>query len=135
VSAPRFDRDAERSVVGAVVSAASYSVEGGWRILDRARGAGVRSDSFYSFSLGAIWAQLESLREADVALDPITVGAEIERHAEERVGPIGELLDFDVSTIRARLHELAHEVTSFGSIEHWAQIVVREAERRTREAA
>ena len=135
MSAVRFDRDAERNVIGGILSAAAYGPDAGRRIFDRARAAGVTAESFYSHSLGAIWTELERLREAEIALDAVTVSAQIERRAEERMGVIGELLAFDVADLRARLHELAHEVTAFSNVEHHAAIVVREAERRSWEAA
>jgi hypothetical protein len=131
----RFDRDAERTVVGAVLLAGSLGPETGWAIFDRAAAVGVVADAFYSYSLGALWSELARLREARVSLDALTVSAQIEREAEERVGPLGELLIFDAADLRGRLHELAHEVTAFSNVEHHGRIVVREAERRAGEAA
>jgi hypothetical protein len=54
---------------------------------------------------------------------------------EQRIGALGELISVDVAALRAHLIELAHEPTSFSNIEFRAQVVIRNAQRRTREAA
>jgi hypothetical protein len=70
VTVAAFDRTIERSCIGAVLSAGSYSARGGWKILDRAKLAGLTVECFYVRSLGILWAELERLRAADVPLDP-----------------------------------------------------------------
>lgn len=132
---PRHDDAAERAILGAVLSAGALGPEPGWNILDRARAIGLTAEAFYSRSLAAIWSELEALRDDQIALDALTVSSEIERRAEERVGALGEFIGFDIAFLRSRLHALATEAVAFGNVEHWARIVVREWERRTREAA
>jgi hypothetical protein len=117
------------------LSAGSYGLGLGWAVLDRAWEAGLEPEHFFLATHAALWGLLVQLRNDEIALDPVTVSRELERLAEERIGPLGELLQFDVAALRGRLHELAHEVTCFSSVEHRAAIILRDAERRAREFA
>jgi replicative DNA helicase len=59
VSVPPYDRDAELSVLGCILSAGSYSPKAGQRILERVRATGIAAHSFWFPSHAALYAILE----------------------------------------------------------------------------
>jgi replicative DNA helicase len=109
--------EAEESVLGAILSAASYDVGAGHRLLDRVTAVGLVSADFWRPSCGVLFQQLVAMRAVDLPLDPVSVSYELERSgADER--------------LVASLHRLAHEVVSFTPAPRWAAIIHAEARKR-----
>ena len=108
---------AEFGVLGAVLSAASYDLEAGFRVVDRVVATGLDPIDFYYPANGILFGVLVDRREHGRPVDPVSVASELEqRDAEPHV--------------LGRLHRLAYEVTNFSSAAHWAEIVVVAARRR-----
>ena len=109
--------EAEESVLAAILSAASYDVGAGHRLLDRVTAVGLLAPDFWRPSCGVIFQQLVAMRTVDLPLDPVSVSYELERSgADER--------------LLASLHRLAHEVVAFTPAPRWAAIVHAEARKR-----
>jgi replicative DNA helicase len=105
-----FDEAAERSVLGAILSAACVDRDAGWRIVDRALATGLLPEHFFLASHGEMFATLVRMRHGRVPVDPISVAHEL--------GVCGA----DALT-RGRLWTLAHEVVATNTVERHAQIV------------
>ena len=119
---PRTEAElvAERSVIGAILSAGSFDVNAGHRTLDRIIATGLDPNDFYLASLGQLYAALVDLHHRGHPLDPVSVAYEL-----EQAGTVPEVL--------GRLQALAHEVTAITPCARWAAIV-SEAGRRRRAA-
>lgn len=127
--------DAERDVLGAILSGGSYGVGG--KILDRALAEGLRPYDFYRPTNGLLFALLIDLDGRGIPLDPVSVAAELEARGREQLGALAGL-DFvyvDLGLARARLESLAHEATGFSNVEHHARLVREAADRRRAAAA
>lgn len=138
MTVPAHDSAAERAVLGAILSAASYGVDAGWTLIARARRTGLVEKEFFSETNGALYALLLALSKRGVATDPLSVAAAIDDDARRNVGPLATLLDPDrlwQDHAHGRLLELAHEVTSFGAIEHHCGLVRAAARERRRQEA
>jgi replicative DNA helicase len=109
--------EAEESVLGAILSAASYDVGAGYRLLDRVTAVGLLPPDFWRPSCAVLYEQLLAMRAAGVPLDPVSVSYEL-----EKAGADEHLL--------ASLHRLAHEVVAFTPAPRWAAIVHAEARKR-----
>jgi len=109
-SALAYDEAAERSVLGAILSAACLDRDAGWRILDRVLLTGLLPGMFFLRSHGETFATLVAMGLAEIPLDPISVAHELERTSA-------------TAFTRGRLYELAREVTASGTAEHHARIV------------
>lgn len=130
---PAYCRDAEASVLGAILSAGGCEVRAGHRILERARAAGLTADSFWFPSHAALFAILEQRAAEGLALDSVSIAAAIEDEAWRRLGSLAELAltgSVDVEVLRGRLEMLAASVTAFSNVEAHAAIVVERARRR-----
>jgi replicative DNA helicase len=112
--------DAERSVIGAVLAAASLDVDAGHRTLKRIIATGLDPNDFYVASLGNLYAWLVALHERGLPLDPVSVAYELERDGAE-------------ASVVGRLWALAHEVHAITPASRWAEIVARAG--RSRRAA
>lgn len=119
MSEPRTqaELDAERSVIGAVLAAGSLDVAAGRRTLERAIATGLDPAHYYIASLGNLYAQLVSLHEREIPLDPVSVACELERDGADPF-------------VVGRLHELAHEITAITPAARWAEIVARAGRER-----
>jgi replicative DNA helicase len=117
--------DAERAVLGCILSAASYSADAGVRVANRIHGAGLGPEHFSLEANAELYRVILRLAEAGVPVDAISISAEIDReHADPH------LID--------RLRVLAHEVPAIGAADRYARIVVDAAllrEIETRRAA
>lgn len=117
MSADPYNEDAERSVLGAIISAACLDVDAGHRVLDTVYASGLEPHDFALESLGKLYAAIVKQRVAGLPLDPVSLADALEQEG----GPIHE---------RTRLAQLAHEVVGFTQANHWAHIVLRDARRR-----
>lgn len=138
MTVPAHDPAAERAALGAILSAASYGVDAGWTLIARARATGLTDKEFYSQTNAALYALLLRLSKQGVSCDPLSVAAAIDDDARRNVGPLATLLDPDrlwQGRAHGRLLELAHEVTSFGAIEHHCGLVREAAKARRRQEA
>lgn len=131
---PPYNRDAELSVLGCILSAGSYSPNAGRRIVERVRATGITPASFWFPTHAALYAILEHRADEALALDPVSVAAAIEEEAWRRLAGLAELAaladTIDVEILRAKLEMLAAAVTAFGNVESHATIVVKQARRR-----
>jgi replicative DNA helicase len=125
-----FDVAAERSVLGAILSAGAYGRDAGWRVLARVESTGLHAGHFYLGTHAALFRELQVMRDEGLPLDPLSVSSQLEQRAIDSIGPVAGLIDFDVASLRGRLHQLGHEVTAFSNVEHHARIVLRESLRR-----
>ena len=112
-----YNEDAERSVVGAIISAACLDVDTGHRVLDTVYATGLEPNDFALQSLGKLYSAIVKQRVAGLPLDPVSLADALEQAG----GPIHE---------RARLEQLAHETVGFTQAKHWAHIVLRDSRRR-----
>ena len=112
-----FNADAERSVVGAIISAACLDLQAGHRVLDTVYATGLEPHDFALQSLGKLYAAIVKQRVAGLPLDPVSLADALEQDG----GPIHA---------RARLEQLAHEAIGFTQAKHWANIVLRDSRRR-----
>jgi replicative DNA helicase len=108
---------AEEDVLGAILSAASYDVAAGHRLLDRVLATGLVEADFYRPSLGHLFAQLRAMRSVEMPLDPVSVAYELERAGAE-------------PHVLALLHKLATQVTGLSPAGRWAGLVHQEAAER-----
>ncbi len=122
MSTPRTqaELDAERSVLGAVLAAASLDVDAGHRTLEKIVATGLDPHDFYIASLGNLYAALVELHHRGHPLDPVSVAYELEEQDAE-------------PDVLGRLHVLAHEITAITPAKRWAEIVAKAG--RTRRAA
>jgi hypothetical protein len=112
VSRPDVGLDAERSVLGSILSAASYSVDAGHGVIDRVLATGLLPEHFWLRSDATLFALLVEERLAGRPVDPISIAGALEfAHGD--------------ALARGRLEVLAREVTAFGTTEHHARIVLR----------
>lgn len=109
--------EAEESVLGAILSAASYDVAAGHRLLDRVSAVGLVAADFWRPSCGVLFDKLLAMRAADLPLDPVSVSFEL-----EQTGAPDHIL--------TTLHRLAKEVVAHTPAPHWAAIVHAEARKR-----
>ena len=109
--------DAEESVLGAILSAASYDLGAGYRVLDRVAAVGLVPSDFWRPSCGVLFGRLLAMREESLPLDPVSVGYELEQAGAE-------------AHVVSLLHRLAHEVVAFTPAPRWAEIVHAEARKR-----
>ena len=116
-----FDPDAERSIVGAIISAGCLDVAAGHRVLDTVYETGLEPADFALDSFGKLYSALIKQRFAGRPLDPVSIAAALAQDG----GPIHA---------RARLEQLAHEVTAFTPARHWAGIVLRHSRQRRADA-
>ena len=109
--APPQDLDAERSMLGVmIVNPAAIAV---------ASAVVVRVDDFYHETNGLVFRAICGLCDADVPVDPVTLGAELERRGElERVGG------------KPYIHSLVEMVPAATSVRRYAEIVSDRASRR-----
>lgn len=112
-----FPAEAEESVLGAILLAASYSADAGHRIYRRAEAAGLDAGHFGAGSNVMLYGTIARMVDAGVPVDAVSLAAELDRdHADPH--------------ITGRLHVLARSVTCFNTIEHHAAIVIEAAARR-----
>lgn len=112
-----WPEEAARSVLGAILQAASYSADAGHRIYRRVQSAGLDPEHFCLESYGELYRVMGRMVDAGIPIDAVSVAAELDReHTDVRVVQ--------------RLNVLAHEVTSFETCERHAQIVIDAAVRR-----
>lgn len=112
-----FPVEAEAEVLGAILSAASYSAEAGHKIYRRAEAAGLDPAHFGAASYVVLYSTIGRMVEANVPVDAVSVAAELDRdHADPHV--------------IQRLRVLAASVPAFNAIEHHASIVIDAAVRR-----
>lgn len=117
MSVRHFPVEAETEVLGAILSAASYSADAGHRIYRRAEAAGLDPAHFAAASHVVLYSTIGRMVEANVPVDPTSLAAELDRdHVDARV--IG------------RLRLLAATVPAFNCIERHAQLVIESARRR-----
>jgi len=138
MSLPLYNRDAELAVLGCILSAGSYRPKAGRRILERVRAVGLTVSVFWFPSNAALFAILERRAGEALALDAVSIAAEIEDEAYRKLGPLAELAlteAVNVEILRAKLEMLAAGVTAFGNVESHARIVVARAKQREEAAA
>lgn len=116
-SCDTYNEDAERCVVGAIISAACLDLNAGHRVLDTVYATGLEPHDFALQSLGKLYAAIVKQRVAGLPLDPVSLADALLQDG----GPIHE---------RARLEQLAHEAIGFTQAKHWAHIVLRDSRRR-----
>lgn len=112
-----WPEEAERSVLGCILSAASYSADAGHRVLRRVVAAGLDPEHFYLAAHGELYAALIQMADASVPIDPVSVAAWIDEHHED-------------PRLIGRLRLLALEVPAIGTSDRYARIVVDAAIRR-----
>jgi replicative DNA helicase len=117
VTAPAAAVEAEESVLGAILSAASYDADAGHRLLDQVVAVGLVPADFWRPSCGVLFGRLLAMREARLPLDAVSVGYELERRGAE-------------PHVVSALHRLAHEVVAFTPAPRWAAIVHAEGQKR-----
>ena len=112
-----WPEEAERSVLSAVLSAASFDAGCGLRVLRKARGRGLHPTDFGLASYGVIYEAMLRLEADGLPVDPVSLAAELDQaHTDPRAV--------------AKLHALAHEVACFTAVGRYADIVVRARARR-----
>lgn len=112
-----WPEEAESEVLGAILSAASYSADAGHRIYRRAEAAGLDPAHFATASLVVLYSTIGRMVEANIPVDAVSVAAELDKeHADPHI--IG------------RLRVLAASVPAFNAIERHASIVIDAALRR-----
>jgi replicative DNA helicase len=109
--------EAEESVLGGILSAASRGCGAGHRLLDRVVATGLLPQDFYLASHSDLFAALVRLREEGIPLDPVSVADALDRFGAE-------------AQTRGRLVRLAYAVSAFSNVEHHAGIVARHARTR-----
>jgi replicative DNA helicase len=115
-----WPEDAERAVLGAILGAGCVDVDVGLHTLRRARATGLHPTDFGLASYGHIYEAMLRLEEEGLPVDPISVGAELDRnHMDPRAV--------------SRLHIIARELYPFTAIERYARIVVCSSGRRESE--
>ena len=107
----------EESVLGAILSAGSYSIVAGHKVCDRVLATGLLPEMFYVQSYGALFDALVVQRLAGLPLDPVSMAAALDGNAGTPI-------------TRGRLHTLAKVVVCFGACEHHARLVVADAGMR-----
>lgn len=123
MTARLFPVEAESEVLGAILSAASYSADAGHKIYRRAEATGLDPAHFGAGSFLVIYATIGRLADAGIPVDAVSIAAELDRdHADPHV--------------IQRLRVLATSVPAFNCIERHASIVIdasirREIEERT----
>lgn len=109
--------EAEQAVLGAILSAASYSADAGHRIYRRAEAVGLDPAHFGAVSHLILYATIGRMVDAGLPVDAVSLAAELDRdHADPHI--IG------------RLRVLAASVPAFNTIDRHARIVVDAATRR-----
>lgn len=109
--------EAEESVLGAILSAASYSADAGHKVFRRAEAAGLDAGHFGTASHLILFSTIQRMVDANVPVDAVSVAAELDRdHADPHVVQ--------------RLRVLAASVPAFNTVDHHARIVVDAASRR-----
>ncbi len=117
MTARLWAEEAEASVIGAILSAASYDVEAGHRIYRRAEKAGLDPAHFGLASFVVLFSTIGRMVEANTPVDAVSVAAELDKdHVDARI--VG------------RLRYLASTVPAFNAIEHHSRIVIEAATRR-----
>lgn len=117
MTARLFPVEAEADVLGAILSAASYSADAGHRVYRRAEAAGLDPAHFGAASFVVLYATIGRMVGANVPVDAVSVAAELDRdHADPH--------------IIQRLRVLAASVPAFNAIERHASIVIDAAIRR-----
>lgn len=109
--------EAACGVLGAILCAASWSVDAGHETARKVAATGIEPSDFPLASLGELWRVLRRMYGEGLPLDSVSVAAELDRqHADAH--------------LISRLHVLAHEVPVVSAAERYAQIVVDAASAR-----
>lgn len=102
---------AEQSVLGAILSAGSYDVDAGHRLVDRVVETGLLPEHFWIESLGKLYAAIVEQRLAGRPVDPVSMAVALRAGETE-------------ATVLGRLEVLARTVTAFSPAPHWARLVM-----------
>lgn len=113
-----WNEQAERAVVGAILSAGCLGPEPGWSCVDRAISQGLFPNDFYMRSLGRVYSVCCQLRQEGLPVDPISVDDAIGKRFGEDVYMYG------------RLRSLSMEHWPMTLIERHARIIVEKAAAR-----
>ena len=112
-----WPKEAALYVLGAILVAASWSVEAGHRMVRRVQVVGLDPDHFYVESERELFRTIVRMVDDSLPVDAVSVAAELDRnHADPHV--------------IAKLHILAHEVPVASAAERYARIVIDAATRR-----
>jgi replicative DNA helicase len=120
VTAPRFSRDAERSVLGAILNAHALDEHAGRKTTERILRTGLTAGDFYYTSHGALFGVIVDMHRRRLQCDPLSVALELEAETHRRLRGLGSFADLDIDRVRGHLVHLATETISFTRAEQWA---------------